>query len=241
MATSNSMAAISRRLYRNLISNKKPSCYLNHTTNSFFSTGPSIPDDNLDKLLDELPTLDSDTESTELPPDNSTASSSEFSSTSPKSAGHRAYNQTVLEGGLDIGIYKAILVGQVGQSPMQKRLKNGKLMTLTTVGTGGIRNERIPFPNEEPREYADRCNVQWHRVAIYPEHLGDVVMKNAPPGTILYLEGNLETKIFTDQNTGLVKRMREIAIRRNGRVVFLGNGGDFSQPSAHELKGVGYF
>jgi len=30
------------------------------------------------------------------------------------------------------------------------------------------------------------------------------------------LEGNLETKIFTDPITGLVRRIREIAIRRNG-------------------------
>jgi hypothetical protein len=30
------------------------------------------------------------------------------------------------------------------------------------------------------------------------------------------LEGNLETKIFTDPVTGLVRRVREVAIRRNG-------------------------
>ena len=34
--------------------------------------------------------------------------------------------------------------------------------------------------------------------------------------SILYLEGSLETKIFTDPATGLVRRVREVAIRRNG-------------------------
>lgn len=34
--------------------------------------------------------------------------------------------------------------------------------------------------------------------------------------TVIYLEGNLETKIFTDPVTGLVRRIREVAIRRNG-------------------------
>lgn len=34
--------------------------------------------------------------------------------------------------------------------------------------------------------------------------------------TVVYLEGNLETKIFTDPVTGLVRRIREVAIRRNG-------------------------
>jgi len=34
--------------------------------------------------------------------------------------------------------------------------------------------------------------------------------------TVVYLEGNLETKIFTDPVTGLVRRIREVAIRING-------------------------
>lgn len=37
--------------------------------------------------------------------------------------------------------------------------------------------------------------------------------------SILYLEGNLETKIFADPITGLVRRIREVAIRRNGTFI----------------------
>lgn len=77
---------------------------------------------------------------------------------------------------------KAILVGKVGQSPLQKQLKSGRTVTLLSVGTGGIRNNRRPLANEEPREYANRCAVQWHRVSIYPQRLGNIVMKHAVPG-----------------------------------------------------------
>lgn len=35
------------------------------------------------------------------------------------------------------------------------------------------------------------------------------------------MEGNLETKIFNDPITGLVRRIREIAIRRNGKFISL--------------------
>ncbi|GAA0184952.1 DNA metabolism protein [Lithospermum erythrorhizon] len=138
---------------------------------------------------------------------------------------------------------KAIIVGQVGMIPVQKRLKSGRSVTLVSVGTGGIRNNRRPFETEDPREYANRCAVQWHRVSIYPERLGDLAMKNLVPGSIVYIEGNLETKIFNDSITGLVRRVREISIRRNGRIVFLGNGGDASYQSAGagELRGVGYY
>lgn len=74
------------------------------------------------------------------------------------------------------------MVGQVGQIPIQKRLKSGRTVTLLSLGTGGIRNNRRPFDNEEPGEYANRCAVQWHRVSVYPERLGEMAVKNIVPG-----------------------------------------------------------
>lgn len=144
-----------------------------------------------------------------------------------------------LENGLDPGIYKAILVGKVGQEPIQKRLRNGRTVVLFSLGTGGIRNNRRPLDREEPHQYADRCSVQWHRVCVYPERLGTVALKNVKTGTVLYLEGNLETKVFCDPITGLVRRIREIAVRSSGRLLFLGN--DTNAPKLGEVKGVGYF
>lgn len=61
------------------------------------------------------------------------------------------------------------------------------MVTLLSVGTGGIRNNRRPFHDEEPKDYANRCSVQWHRVSIYPERLGSVVMKNVFPGCVYIL------------------------------------------------------
>uniref|UniRef100_A0A804NG91 Single-stranded DNA-binding protein, mitochondrial n=1 Tax=Zea mays TaxID=4577 RepID=A0A804NG91_MAIZE len=138
-----------------------------------------------------------------------------------------------LENGLDPGIYK------VGQEPMQKRLRSGKTVVLFSLGTGGIRNNRRPLDREEPHQYADRCSVQWHRVCVYPDRLGTVALNNVKTGTILYLEGNLETKVFCDPITGLVRRIREIAVRSSGRLLFLGN--DANAPKLGEVKGVGYF
>ncbi|OEL33242.1 hypothetical protein BAE44_0005741 [Dichanthelium oligosanthes] len=134
-----------------------------------------------------------------------------------------------LENGLDPGIYKAIMMGKVGQEPMQKRLRNGRTVVLFSLGTGGIRNNRRPLDREEPHQYADRCSVQWHRVCVYPERLGTLALNHVKTGmhqlqhfsTILYLEGNLETKVFSDPITGLVRRIREIAVRANGMLLTL--------------------
>lgn len=132
-------------------------------------------------------------------------------------------------------------MGQVGQAPIQKRLKSGKSVTLISLGTGGIRNNRRPLDNEEPREYANRCAVQWHRVSVYPERLAELAAKSLVPGSTLYVEGNLETKIFNDPITGLVRRIREVAVRRNGRILVLGNGADAAQFSKADMAGVGYY
>lgn len=72
-------------------------------------------------------------------------------------------------------------MGQVGQPPLQKRLRSGTVVTLLSLGTGGIRNHRRPLNNENPMEYANRCSVQWHRVSVYPQRLGDLVMKHVIP------------------------------------------------------------
>ncbi|KAK3440394.1 hypothetical protein EUGRSUZ_B00672 [Eucalyptus grandis] len=162
-------------------------------------------------------------------------------SAAPEPDQQRTVYERPLKDGLDVGIYKAIIMGQVGQNPVVKRLKSGRMVTLFSVGTGGIRNNRRPLQNEDPREYANRSSVQWHRVAVYPEALGEMVRKHVSPGMILYLEGNLESKVFTDPITGLVRRIREIAIRRNGRIVFVGKGGDSQQASQGEMRGVGYY
>lgn len=132
-------------------------------------------------------------------------------------------------------------MGQVGQAPIQKRLKSGKVVTLISLGTGGIRNNRRPLDNEAPREYANRCAVQWHRVSVYPEGLGELAVKSLAPGSILYVEGNLETKIFSDPITGLVRRIREVAVRRNGRLLVLGNGAEAEKFSRNDMAGVGYY
>ncbi|PKA61700.1 Single-stranded DNA-binding protein, mitochondrial [Apostasia shenzhenica] len=146
-----------------------------------------------------------------------------------------------LENGLDPGVYKAILVGKVGQKPVHKQLKSGRGVVLFSLGTGGIRNNRRPLDDEEPREYAERCAVQWHRVCVYQQKLGNLALSHVKPGSILYLEGNLETKVFSDPVTGLVRRIREIAIRFDGRLLFLDNGSESGEPESAQIRSVGYY
>ncbi|KAM1323000.1 hypothetical protein PS2_015481 [Malus domestica] len=225
---SSSMATLSRTLSRSMQANSRTLLSMRFYTTTTTITGTSSSSSD---------SSDSD----ESNPLNSEAESAPGDASQPPPPSDEPVRRSFiydrpLENGLDAGIYKAILVGQVGQSPLQKRLKSGASVTMFSIGTGGIRNNRRPLDNEDPVEYANRCNVQWHRVCVYPDRLSMIAMKNVVPGSIIYLEGNLETKIFTDPVSGLVRRVREISIRRNGRLVFLGKGDGAEQSPKWGLK-----
>ncbi|KAI3664898.1 hypothetical protein L6452_43510 [Arctium lappa] len=95
----------------------------------------------------------------------------------------RDFGDHPLENDLDAGIYMAILVGKVGQNAIEKKLRSWRTVTMLSIGIGGIRNNRRPLVNEEPRDYVNRSMVQWHGVSIYPERLGALVAKNVVPGS----------------------------------------------------------
>ncbi|XVF08435.1 hypothetical protein REPUB_Repub07fG0003300 [Reevesia pubescens] len=162
----NSMAILSRRVYRSLLCNPKTT----HRLSMPFCTSTTTT------LSSSSETSDSDIGS---PPDSPPSPSESAKDSSPP---QRRLYDSQLENGLDMGIYKAMLIGQVGQAPMQKKLKNGMSLTMFSVGTGGIRNNRRPHENEDPQEYANRCAIQWHRVCVYQEALGGVVLKHLVPG-----------------------------------------------------------
>ena len=110
MATSNSLAAISRTLCQTLLSNQKPLCHHQRTTNFFFSNGPSTPEYSSDSSANEFRALNSDTETTESPPTRLGSFTSDSSSTYSESTTQRSASHLVFEEGLDIGIYKVLLV-----------------------------------------------------------------------------------------------------------------------------------
>ncbi|KAG1346925.1 putative Single-stranded DNA-binding protein, mitochondrial [Cocos nucifera] len=128
------------------------------------------------------PLVGDEPDSDDFRPDADQSTSQSPSSSPRATPQQRLQFQRPLENGLDPGVYKAILIGKVGQRPVQKLLKSGRGVVLFSLGTGGIRNNRRPLENEDPRDYADRCAVQWHRVCVYRERLGNLALKHVMPG-----------------------------------------------------------
>ncbi|XP_051152869.1 single-stranded DNA-binding protein, mitochondrial [Andrographis paniculata] len=128
------------------------------------------------------------------------------------------------------GVHKAIICGKVGQAPVQKILRNGKTVTTFSVGTGGMFDQRHVGENDSPRP------VQWHRIAVHNPMLGAYSVQQLVKNSSVYVEGDIETRIYNDSISGEVKSIPEICVRRDGRIRLVKSGDSGNSISFDELR-----
>ncbi|XP_027934720.1 single-stranded DNA-binding protein, mitochondrial [Vigna unguiculata] len=127
------------------------------------------------------------------------------------------------------GVHKAIICGKVGQAPVQKILRNGKNVTIFTVGTGGMFDQRIG-PKDLPKP------AQWHRIAVHNDMLGAYSVQKLFKNSSVYIEGDIETRVYNDSINGEVKSIPEICVRRDGRIRLIKSGESIDKTSLDELR-----
>ncbi|XP_071729793.1 single-stranded DNA-binding protein, mitochondrial-like [Rutidosis leptorrhynchoides] len=128
------------------------------------------------------------------------------------------------------GVHKAIICGKVGQPPLQKILRNGRTVTIFTVGTGGMFDQRTIGAKDLPKP------AQWHRIAVHNEILGAYAVQQLVKNSSVYVEGDIETRVYNDSINGEVKNIPEICIRRDGKVRLFKTGESVSSISFDELR-----
>ncbi|CAK9148680.1 unnamed protein product [Ilex paraguariensis] len=128
------------------------------------------------------------------------------------------------------GVHKAIICGKIGQAPVQKILRNGRTVTIFTVGTGGLYDQRIVGAKDLPKP------AQWHRIAVHNEILGAYAVQQLAKNSSVYVEGDIETRVYNDSINGEVKNIPEICVRRDGRIRFIKAGESISSISFEELR-----
>lgn len=128
------------------------------------------------------------------------------------------------------GVHKAIICGKIGQAPVQKILRNGRTVTIFTVGTGGMFDQRTIGAKDLPRP------AQWHRIAVHNENLGAYAVQQLVKNSPVYVEGDIETRVYNDSINGEVKNIPEICVRRDGKVHLIKTGESVSNISFDELR-----
>ncbi len=134
-------------------------------------------------------------------------------------------------------VNKVILIGNLGRDPEMRNLSDGSPVVNLSLATSERWTDRS---SGERRE-----RTEWHRVVIFDERLCDVAQKFMHKGSKVYIEGQLQTRKWTDQQ-GVEKYSTEVVLRRfNSTLTMLdsradgGGGGGYDAPAPAEASGGG--
>jgi single-strand DNA-binding protein len=125
-------------------------------------------------------------------------------------------------------VNKVILIGNVGQDPEIRSFQTGGKVCNLSIAT----SER--WKDRETKEQKER--TQWHRVVVFNEPLINLIEMYVKKGSKLFIEGQLETRKWTDAS-GQEKYSTEVVLRAyKGELTFLdsrsnNNDNDSFQPS----------
>ena len=109
-------------------------------------------------------------------------------------------------------VNKVILVGNLGREPEARAMQNGcKVVTFSLATNESWRDKAT---NER------RDKTEWHRVVIFNQNLGDIAEKYLQKGSKVYLEGQLQTRKYTDQS-GQEKYTTEVVLQAFGSTLTL--------------------
>lgn len=117
---------------------------------------------------------------------------------------------------------KVLIIGHLGRDPETRYMPSGEAVCNISVATSEKYKDK---QSGELRE-----STEWHRIGLWGK-AAEVVAQYAKKGTLIYIEGSIKTRKYTDKQ-GVEKYATEI---RADRFQFLGgkseSGGSSGEPA----------
>ncbi len=110
-------------------------------------------------------------------------------------------------------VNKVILVGNLGRDPEVRRTGNGDPIVSFSVATAETWKDKATGERKE--------RTEWHNVTIFNEALGKVAEQYCKKGTKVYLEGQLQTREYTDKDGNQRKATDVVLPRFRGELTLL--------------------
>jgi single-strand DNA-binding protein len=104
-------------------------------------------------------------------------------------------------------VNKVILVGNLGRDPESRSFQNGGKVVNLRIATSESWKDRNTGEKKEKTE--------WHSVAIFNEGLANVAERFLRKGSKVYIEGQLQTRKWQDQQ-GNDKYSTEVVLQGGG-------------------------
>ena len=110
---------------------------------------------------------------------------------------------------------KVLLIGRLGADPEIKQMVNGKSVARLSLATSQTWKDKNTGERKEKTE--------WHRIVVFNEGLVNVVQQYLKKGAQVYVEGQLTTRKWKDEQSGQDKYSTEIVIQGyNSSLTMLG-------------------
>ncbi|HVV40731.1 MAG TPA: single-stranded DNA-binding protein [Nitrobacter sp.] len=130
-------------------------------------------------------------------------------------------------------VNKVILIGNLGADPEIKRTQDGRPIANLRIATSETWRDRNSGERKEKTE--------WHRVVIFNEGLCKIAEQYLKKGSKVYIEGQLQTRKWTDQS-GVEKYSTEVVLQNfNSNLTMLdgrnsgGGGGSFGDDAGGDF------
>ena len=110
---------------------------------------------------------------------------------------------------------KVLLIGCLGADPEIKQMVNGKSVARLSLATSQSWKDKSTGEKKEKTE--------WHRIVVFNEGLVNVIQQYLKKGAQLYVEGQLSTRKWKDEQSGQDKYSTEVVLQGyNSSLVMLG-------------------
>ena len=100
---------------------------------------------------------------------------------------------------------KVQLIGRLGADPEVKQMVNGKSVARLSLATSQSWKDRNTGEKMEKTE--------WHRIVVFNEGLVNVIQQYLKKGAQVYIEGQISTRKWKDEQTGQDKYSTEIVLQ----------------------------
>ena len=129
---------------------------------------------------------------------------------------------------------KAMLIGNVGKDPEIRRSQSGDRIATMRLATSETWKDRNSGERKE--------RTEWHTVVCFNDGLAGVIEDWVKKGSKIYIEGQLQTRKWTDQS-GAEKYTTEVVLQRfRGELTMLdgkGEGGGGGMGGGDDYGGGG--
>ena len=129
-------------------------------------------------------------------------------------------------------VNKVILVGNLGKDPEVRTTQAGSKIVSFALATSETWNDRASGERKE--------RTEWHRVVVFNEAIADIAERFLTKGVKVYVEGQLQTRKWSDQGEQEHYTTEVVLPRFKGEMTMLSRADGGDRAEAPSITGGGY-